>query len=77
MGPGRADQAGRRSKERRGFAGLGPPGRQRSIRSAITILLVIPLPSPIALWAVAVLVNGVGQHMIVNSRFPVQDPVFR
>jgi hypothetical protein len=73
MGPGRADQAGRGSKERCGFVALGLPARQRSSRSTS----MIPLLSPIALWAVAVLVNGVGQHMIANSRFPVQDPVFR
>jgi signal transduction histidine kinase len=60
---GRAPYAGHRRKERRGrslgrgvasgFGGPGRTARQRSIRSTITILLVIPLLSLIALWAYA------------------------
>src|SRR3984885_9307208 len=56
---GRAPYAGHRRKERRGRSlgrGSGGPrrtARQRSIRSTITILLVIPLLSLIALWAYA------------------------
>src|SRR5580692_12369736 len=48
----RAAHAGHR-KDRRGFAAPGRAARQRSIRSTITILLVIPLLSLIALWAYA------------------------
>src|SRR5580704_13549204 len=48
----RATRAGHR-KVRRGFRGPGRAARQRSIRSTITILLVIPLLSLIALWAYA------------------------
>ncbi len=47
----RAAHAGHR-KDRRG-PGRAGPARQRSIRSTITILLVIPLLSLIALWAYA------------------------
>ena len=58
---GRAPYAGHRRKERRvrgvslsrGANGAGRTARQRSIRSTITILLVIPLLSLIALWAYA------------------------
>jgi len=58
MGPGRSQQeretgragyAGRRRKDRHGDR----TARQRSIRSTITVLLVIPLVSLIALWAYA------------------------
>jgi signal transduction histidine kinase len=48
----RAAHAGHR-KDRRSFGGPGRGARQRSIRSTITILLVIPLLSLIALWAYA------------------------
>src|SRR5580692_5925225 len=56
---GKAPYARHRRKERRsrghgfGLAGSGRTARQRSIRSTITILLVIPLLSLIALWAYA------------------------
>ena len=55
---GRAPYAGHRRKDRPGRLGPGRGGpgraaRQRSIRSTITILLVIPLLSLIALWAYA------------------------
>ena len=49
--PGRAGYAGRRRKGHGGLAGRGR--RQRSIRSTIMILLVIPLLSLVALWAYA------------------------
>ena len=48
----RAAHAGHR-KTRRSSGGYDRAGRQRSIRSTITILLVIPLLSLIALWAYA------------------------
>ncbi|MGD0702605.1 MAG: nitrate- and nitrite sensing domain-containing protein [Trebonia sp.] len=48
----RPAHAGHR-KDRRVFRGASRSGRQRSIRSTITILLVIPLLSLIALWAYA------------------------
>jgi signal transduction histidine kinase len=56
---GKAPYARHRRKERRsrghgfGLGGSGRTARQRSIRSTITILLVIPLLSLIALWAYA------------------------
>src|ERR1700722_18644535 len=58
---GRAAYAGHRRKDRpgrgpgvgRGRGGPGRDARQRAIRSTITILLVIPLLSLIALWAYA------------------------
>ena len=60
---GRPPYAGHRRKDRgsrglslilgRGANGAGRTARQRSIRSTITILLVIPLLSLIALWAYA------------------------
>ena len=60
----RAARPGHR-KVRRGFGGPGRANRQRSIRSTITILLVIPLLSLIALWAYAA-VSTVG-GAIANS----------
>jgi signal transduction histidine kinase len=63
LGPGqdggKAPYARHRRKDRRshghgfGLGGSGRTARQRSIRSTITILLVIPLLSLIALWAYA------------------------
>ena len=49
----RAAHAGHRKIRRSSGTDTGRAGRQRSIRSTITILLVIPLLSLIALWAYA------------------------
>ena len=69
---GRAPYAGHRRKERRGVSlsrgafGTGRAARQRSIRSTITILLVIPLLSLIALWAYAA-VSTVGESITFSA----------